>query len=243
MNVLSYFPIISGCAFSKNRPDSISFFLELLFSTRPGLHVIQVGANDGVQNDPLRGYFSVPGRYSATLIEPLPYYVEKLRELYCGRDDIHIEMCAVGDADGEMTLYYVPPEIADQMNGDGPLNNWAHGQGSFDRNIIEYWIRRNSFRGEDYRRRIDFFISSITSENVPVRRVADFQRRDVETLLCIDAQGFELTVLHGVDWSTPPAYVIFEDDRGSGGVVEEFLVSKNYYYLCGDHDKVFAWLG
>ncbi|WP_284542787.1 DUF6492 family protein [Pleomorphomonas sp. T1.2MG-36] len=229
----------------KRRPQvrGVDEFLRWFFSKDGNKHIVQVGANDGLQSDPLRPYLVSPGEYTATLIEPIPYYVDRLKQLYSNRDDIRIEKCAVGDKIGEMTLYYIPPEIADQMNGEGPENNWAHGQGSFDRSIIDYWIRRNSFRGEEYRRKIDFFISKITSETVPVRCVSDFQVSSGEMLLCVDAQGFEMSVLRGVDWSSPPSFIMFEDDREGDGGVADFLRSKDYSYVCGHHDKVYVWLG
>ena len=42
-------------------------------------------------------------------------------------------------------LYFIPPKVADQMNGDGPFNNWAHGQGSFNLDVVIYCIKKNIF--------------------------------------------------------------------------------------------------
>lgn len=94
--------------------------------------VVQLGANDGVHSDPLRDYLKTPGSYQATLVEPLEYYVNELQELYKGRDDVEIVQAAAGQSTNTRKIFYIPPETADEMNGDGPQNDWAHGQGSFD---------------------------------------------------------------------------------------------------------------
>jgi len=44
------------------------------------------------------------------------------------------------------------------MNGDGPFNNRAQGQGSFDRQFVEDSIKKNYFRGKSYQEKIPFYI-------------------------------------------------------------------------------------
>ena len=102
-----------------------------IFSKHDDLLVIQIGANDGIQNDPLREYLKSPGKYKAILVEPLPFFIENLNTLYSNRNDIKIIQGAAGCEEDTKTLYYIPNEIAYNMNGDGPPNNWALGQGSF----------------------------------------------------------------------------------------------------------------
>ena len=58
-------------------------------------------------------------------------------------------------------------------------------------------------------------------------------------LMVMDVQGFELEVLNGLEWSTPPKYIMLEDDLGKTSAVFNFLESKGYNYLCGKTDKVF----
>ena len=47
-------------------------------------------------------------------------------------------------------LYFIKPAVADQMNGDGPMNNWAHGQGSFDKKIIKEIAKAQKRFGEAF---------------------------------------------------------------------------------------------
>lgn len=223
----------------NSRGATVATFLEEYFQNSDFKSIVQVGANDGVQNDPLRRWLERPGHYRATLIEPLPLYADRLRSLYAHREDIQIVQKACGQICGTAQVHYIPPETAAQMNGDGPPNDWAHGQGSFDRSTVEHWIRANAFRGAEYRARLDEFIGSILTIPVDVIPVGQVLERCANSLLCIDVQGAELNVILGVDWRVPPRYVIYEDDRQTNANIERVLVSLGYRYVCGDSDKVF----
>ena len=228
----------------SGRSDTLRDFLARWFVRPERKVVVQIGANDGVQNDPLREFLRNPGNYHAILVEPLPYYASRLREMYVGRSDVAIVEAAVGTASGTRRLFFIPPEIADQMDGDGPPNRWAHGQGSFDRATVEHWIRANEFRGESYRQRVPFFLESIACADVPMRPAHEIldgvPERAGEVLLVIDVQGAEMEVLKSIDWSRPPQCVVVEDDLGRGAAISSFLHSHGYHYVCGEHDKVYV---
>ena len=214
-------------------------FLAGYFQSPLPKYVVQVGANDGEQNDPLRIHLQKPGNYTALLLEPLPFYVTRLNELYTARSDISVLQAAAGELDAQQTLFYIDPAVADRMNGDGPPNNWAHGQGSFDRGTVEHWICANAFRGKAYVDAIPEYLQSILSINVSIVPLAAVMRECDNTLLCVDVQGRELDVLRGVDWSHSPRYVMFEDDLEGESAVAQFLVARGYRYVCGRTDKVF----
>ena len=221
---------------------SVAGFLRDYFRSPASKYVVQVGANDGLQSDPLRPFLKQPGNYRAVLLEPLPYYANALRELYAGRTDIIVRECAAGPEEGRAELYFIDPAMADRMNGDGPRNDWAHGQGSLDRSSVEYWIRANAFRGATYRRSIPEYIASIRVATVPIVPLSTvMDSHATNALLCIDMQGRELDVLLGVDWMNPPRYVVYEDDLGKGEEVARFLVGKGYRYVCGKNDKVYEF--
>jgi len=225
------------------RSSSLREFYEAYFESLEKKCVIQVGANDGIMCDPLRRFFA-PSRnqdIGAVLIEPIPFYFEKLKVLYADYTDISVLNVACGATAGSATLYFIEPDVADQMNGRGPLNNWAHGQGSFDKNVINYWIRRNRFRGEGYVKNLDLYYASIRSMEVSVIRLADIElsRSHENLLIVVDVQGFELDVIRGIDWNFPPAYIVIEDDLGNSGPIDEYLSSRGYIYLCGRNDKVY----
>lgn len=217
-------------------------FLEEFFKAKDAKHVIQIGANDGVQNDPLRPYLKKPGNYEAILVEPIPFYIQKLRDLYKDRSDIKIVHAAIGSKSDTADLYYIEPEVAEEMNGDGPFNNWAHGQGSFNYETVVHWINENAFRGKEYRDSIPRFIKAITKINtsiVSTETLLPAERKNL--LLVVDVQGFELEVLGGIDWNNPPKWIMLEDDLGNTGTLVQYMQERNFSWVAGDHDKVFKW--
>jgi FkbM family methyltransferase len=224
---------------------SIEQFYRAYFGSPERKCVIQVGANDGVMCDPLRRFLarSRDSDIRAVLIEPIPFYYAKLQALYADFPNISVIKAACGAATGTLPLFFIDPEIADQMNGDGPANDWAHGQGSFDRDIIAYWIERNKFRGADYVKNMSTYHASIRSIETEMIRLADIEmsRDNANLLVVIDVQGFELDVIRGIDWSHPPAYIIFEDDMRTSGPIDEYLSSQGYTYVCGRNDRIYAF--
>jgi len=226
------------------RLSSLMDFYEAYFSSGKEARVIQVGANDGIMCDPLRRFFldSTNQKIRAVLVEPIPFYYTKLQTLYADNANMTVLNVACGASRGRAPLYFIEPTVADQMNGDGPPNNWAHGQGSFDLNVVKYWIERNRFRGEHYVRNMDKYTESIISINVEIICLSDVEMSNDNDnlLLVIDVQGFELDVIRGIDWRYPPAYIVVEDDLNKSGSINKYLSSKGYFYLCGRIDKVYV---
>lgn len=214
-------------------------FIGEFFASSQDKTLVQIGANDGIMSDPFRRHLAEPGAYQAILVEPLPYYAGKLSALYEGRADVTVVHAAVGAEPGLQKIHYLPPAVADLMNGDGPRNDWAHGQGSFDRQSIVYWIEKNRFRGEAYCRQVPHFIESIACMDVRVMPARDILPRHGNLFLAIDVQGFELEVLKGVDWARPPAFVMYEDDVGENREISAYLGERGYRYVCGRTDRIF----
>jgi FkbM family methyltransferase len=227
------------------RSSSLRDFYEAYFSSTKEKRLIQVGANDGIMCDPLRRYLASSGNQniSVVLIEPIPYYYAKLCDLYRDHQGITVLNVACGAARGRAPLYFIEPGVADKMNGDGPPNNWAHGQGSFDPNIVKYWIERNRFRGEDYVRNIDTYLQSIISIEVDIVPLSDIamSRQNDNLLVVMDVQGFEMDVIRGIDWSHPPAFIVLEDDLNKADPISKYLESRGYFYLCGRNDKLYVY--
>jgi FkbM family methyltransferase len=225
------------------QPDNffIENFLKSYFSSNQFKLIIQIGANDGIQNDPIRKFLKFPGDYQAILVEPIEFYVQKLLELYKDRPDITILKSAIGCKSERRDLYYIPPELANEMNGNGPMNNWAHGQGSFSKDTIIYWINKNSFRGSRYIDRIPFYINSIVCDSVDSIYARDLLhgKNLHNALLLIDVQGYELEVLKSLDFENSPRYIIYEDDQGNRDNIASYLIANGYKFLGGKTDKVY----
>ena len=215
-------------------------FIEEYFNALEDKYIVQIGANDGVQNDPLGKYLAKQGNYKAILVEPIPYYVTKLKKMYEGRDDIKIHQNACSEIEETKTLYYINPTIADVMNGDGPDNDWAHGQGSFSKDMVKYWIDENKFRGSSYIRDIEKYYNAIDSIELKSIKTSDLISNHKNILLVIDVQGFEFNIINGIDFkNNPPKYIIAEDDSNKDNALLNFMKSINYRWIAGNTNKVF----
>jgi FkbM family methyltransferase len=220
---------------------TLEYFLNHLFVSEKVRTVVQIGANDGIQNDPLRKYLTESSSRKNLLVEPIPHYVEKLQKLYAGRNDITVIAAAAGASEDVRELFFIDPEVADEMNGEGPRNNWAHGQGSFDKPTVIHWINENSFRGQKYVERIHYFIQSIKSIKVDVAKTDSLLGINrCGLLLVIDVQGFEREVLEGIDWANPPEWIVIEDDLGKSFDYIAYFAKRGYHWVAGDQDKVFS---
>ena len=233
-------PISLKNFFLKKRKYLTDNFLSKYFESEEKKYIIQIGANDGIQNDTIRRFLKTPDNYEAILVEPIPYYFNKLKLLYKKRKDIKIIKTAVGSKNKKIKLYFIPPKVADQMNGDGPFNNWAHGLGSFKLETIIYRIKKNIFRGKKYIEKIPYFISSIDSINVRIIKTKKILSQTKKNLLLIvDVPGYELEVLKGIDWKYAPKYIMLEGDHFNKNKLTFYMNKKNFNYLCGRTNKVF----
>ena len=222
-------------------PERVSLdkFLETLFSKSSDLWVVQVGANDGLQNDPLRPFLTKAGNYQATLVEPNPLFYEDLDKLYAGRTDVKTFQIAAGSSYTKETLYYVPKDLAIEMNGNGPLNNWAFGIGSESRANVVYWIHKNGFRGSKYRQKIRNFIDGIREIEIDVVPTCQLLPEELDLcLLLIDVEGFEHEVIAGLDPSNLPRWVVIEENL-SDFRARQMLESLGYDVMIDGHDSVF----
>jgi len=209
-----------------------------IFSGGGIIDVVQIGANDGVQSDPLREFLKSPGRFSARLIEPIPYYFEELRKLYRDRPDVEIINCAAGSKESTIDIFHIEPSKAKQMNGNGPQNNWALGQGSSSRATVVYWIYKNSWRGEAYVNRIPEWIGAIETLQVKVIKTQDLVREADKTLLVIDVQGMESEVILGLSRENLPKWVVIEEDLGKQDA-RKLLISWGYREVFAGSDALF----
>jgi len=81
-------------------------FAALLSSGASPVYCVQIGAADGVSNDPLRPILaSQEGRVKAVLVEPQPGYAASLRELYQNSNSVEIFEVAVARESGTLELH------------------------------------------------------------------------------------------------------------------------------------------
>ncbi len=146
--------------------------------------VIQVGANDGVIEDPVCQTIkalSLP----ALLVEPLPDKFLQLRQNYRDRPNVRFENVAVSTEPGEAVIYRFNPAAKN-------LPSWAAGIASLDKNVLLKHRHDFGITGKD----IDFYIESV---RVPTVTFSQLMRKHPDIanplVLQVDAEGYDFTIV------------------------------------------------
>lgn len=180
------------------------------------VHVLQIGANDGEQADPV-AHFIRKHKWRAVLVEPVPNLFAKLQQNYAGCAGISFVNAAVTAQDEVRAFYYL----------DDPQNElpaWAHGLGSF----LRHEVVHNQLPGHcilDFLRQIDVPCLALAS------LLAKYQVVQVDVLV-IDVQGFDHHIVKQIPFDRiKPHLVVYEhillspDDRST---CDALLVAQGY---------------
>lgn len=100
-----------------------------VFPELHGLRFIQVGANDGMQADPINRYIARHG-WTGLRLEPLGGNFQALQRNCAGQTGVRCRQVAVDDTAGRRPIYDLRPDIA-------RLPDWARGLASFDRSRLQ----------------------------------------------------------------------------------------------------------
>jgi FkbM family methyltransferase len=154
---------------------------------------LQVGAHDGVMEDPLRNHV-LRGQWHGILVEPQGLPFGRLVENYAGHDGLTFINAAISEHSGPKTLYAIQDEAGATLEA-------LSGTASFRRETLEGPHRKVGPAG-----------SRIGSVEVMCKTFADVLA-DVAylDLLEIDAEGYDLELLKLFDFSRiKPPIVRFE---------------------------------
>lgn len=164
----------------------------------PGALFVQIGANDGVEDDPLRP-FVVSGAWSGFMVEPVPDLFERLQRNCAALESVVPVNAAIADHDGTVPLYQ-----AGQVDG-GEIVWLFDTAGSLSRDTAE---RTGSiFIPDDRERRI------IRTE-VPCLRFESLCRtygiQEIDLIL-IDTEGYDYEVIKQIDFAIHrPRLLVYE---------------------------------
>lgn len=199
----------------KSGSDQYSSFelcLSLLLGQSEKLNIVQVGANDGMTNDPLHGFLKkFPERVRVIFVEPqeqlIPYLEENCRFL----PEKRIINAAVGP-DQALTLYRVSKDAWGELHTpyarDWPVYRAPTGITSVHRDHVDQWLGRH-YKGKKPRSEV---VETVSVESFDIRtlldRAAIFDRLDV---LQVDAEGFDDEVIYAASVETlRPKIINFE---------------------------------
>lgn len=158
------------------------------------IRLIQVGANDGSSFDSVTHLIHRPG-VRAALVEPMPAAFAKLSQRHQGRGTVSLHNVALGEADGQATLYRLHSDTRDVSD----LTVIA----SMSREHL--WRMRGLWQGMDAR---------IVEERVPVKSARSLMKDagfDSVDVLAVDTEGHDAVIVNGfLDAGVKPSLIEFE---------------------------------
>ncbi len=165
-----------------------------IISQKNKISFIQVGAYDGVSNDPVF-YFIKTYNWKGVLIEPVQYIYQKLQETYKGIDGLHFENVGIADRTGEMDFYSLPKSFSEP--------DWLQQLGTFDKHSIEFNLAT-----------LPDLIPQIETKKIKAVRLTDILEKykiEVLDVLAIDAEGYEYNILKSLpEIKQQPRIILFE---------------------------------
>jgi len=186
---------------------------------------IQIGSNDGVKDDPLRGALIENRSWSGIFVEPVPQYFEKLQKNYDYSKRYQYANCAVGRRNERRALYYVS-DNARQL-GDR-LPDWY--------DLISFFDRDHLVKHADGI--LELFIEDISVEVVTLDTLKRNFRINEYDLILIDAEGHDWDTFCQFDFlECKPRIAILEHkhitDRNIIQIKESLDLHGHAYSTCG----------
>ncbi len=160
-----------------------------------GFTIVQIGANDGLRNDPVHRHMGhLP---DALFVEPVPYYYGKLQHTYGSYPGVKFANVAVSGHDGTATMHAVLPE-------DGS-DSRLRGSSSLDRTVIvkSEWVVKDASR----------IIRPITVPTMRLSTLLDTFEVPRIDYLVVDTEGHDKVVIDQLDGLAPerqPEFILYE---------------------------------
>lgn len=174
---------------------------------------LQIGANDGVMNDPVY-HFNVDnkGFVSGFVLEPLPDIFEKLVENYKCCPNIKPFNLAIHASESEMVLHRVKPERA------GEIPEFARGIASFDET---HWVKTTLVPNES-------FMEQVKVKCISFPNFIKEHSIDKLDLLLLDTEGYDYQILMSIDFTQiKPRIIRFEH-----GVRNQVMSNEKFIEIC-----------
>lgn len=186
---------------SRFGADLLTAFVSTLASrtTRP-LRLVQIGANDGITNDPVAGLLK-SRLVEAVLVEPIPALCASLTARYADRPDVRVVQAAVAPQRGALPLYIPVTALGEPVEDS---------VSSLDRSFVERLVA-DSLRAGD-----GLFPpgTGVDAVEVDVITLADVLERAgwaEADVIVVDAEGLDAEIVgHILDEGYRPELILFE---------------------------------
>ena len=189
-------------------PGTLDHFTSEFSRLHKGLTVVQIGANDGIHNDPIHRYIK-RDKWRGVLLEPLPdVFAKSLEPLYRRQKGIVTVNAALDHNDGTSSIYRVA--FSD--------SRWATGLTSFNRKILEgaiasgYIAKQAAKEGTTLPQTTDEYIREEKIECLSVNTL--LKRYDIDKVdwLQIDTEGYDFEIIKIFNIEvTKPTVIVYEN--------------------------------
>lgn len=214
----------------KPKKGTLAEFLDSYSRSLDGdITVVQIGANDGMINDPLHKYIKRDG-WKGVLLEPQEYLYERyLKPLHANSPGITPICAALGPSDEVATLYTI---AFTKMR-------WATGLASFDKNALQSSFDNGTVAAKCTKYGItlpddkNLWIAPQTVKIITTYTLLSTHTIVKIDLLQIDTEGYDYEVIKLFDiGTTMPAVIIYEHHHLSEKDRRECLdLLRRYGYL------------
>ncbi|MFW6275458.1 MAG: FkbM family methyltransferase [bacterium] len=193
--------------FYNPKPGTLEYFANRFSKNNPGLTVVQVGANDGINQDPIHKFIRRDG-WKGVLLEPQKnVYQAFLKPLHANAPDVHTLNAALSHKDGQQPIYRIAFSS----------ERWATGLTSFRKEVLEEAIdtghvaRCAKKSGISLPENKEDYITEDIIEAVSPKTLLN--RYDIKQIdwLQIDTEGFDFEVIKMFDIAvSKPRVIVFE---------------------------------
>jgi FkbM family methyltransferase len=183
-----------GQVFGFTQRIDVDYIFDIARKRGRDVFFLQVGANDGLMDDPLH-FLVRKYRWRGILLEPDPQLFERLKQNYRGVAGPVFVNAALSSVDGPATFY--------RIRMDDHLPAWCAGLGSFRRDII----LSNKQDVPD----IESRILEDQVESISFRALVERYKPPRIDLILIDTEGYDLEILRQIDLIRfKPELIVYE---------------------------------
>jgi len=155
---------------------------------------INIGANDGLTNDPLREFVIIK-KWKGLMVEPIPYVFERLKKVYKNKKGIFLENAAISNINGKNDFWYIE-KTKELKSGEDQI-------GSFDKKVVLKSIGECNFSKKHLIKRE---IRCLTLEKLLTKH-----KIKKINVFSIDTEGFDYRIIKQIDFKKfKPELIIFE---------------------------------
>lgn len=224
--------------FYSPKTGTLAYFYNELSKSLPSIYVIQVGANDGITNDPIHKFIKRDG-WSGLLLEPQEkVFRNKLFPLYLKNSQIKMENIAICSENKLMDFYRIAFSY----------ERWATGLSTFDLKTLQRKVDAGIIdevakrKGEKLPENKSDYIEKVRVEG----KTFDFLRKKYEIgevdVLQVDTEGFDFEVIKLYDLTqNKPKVIVFENMHLSTATIVElgkYFEDNNYRLLKISGDSI-----